>query len=158
MAAPNALTITDVEQIRRAWAAGGVQQRQLAARYGVTGTTISHAVRGVTWPDAPGPIVAAGFRSGVPHRTRLPAVVGPCSVCGRMMVRARDYREDRAGWRAQGCVAAAGRGQCRACLSREARRIVRARPRLPAPLPPHEVARLRAQVGLPAVLPARRAS
>jgi hypothetical protein len=115
-----------VAAIREQWAAGGVEQLQLAAEYDVSATVISQVVRGLVWKSAPGPITAAGFRSGVPHHRRLSAEAGPCSGCGRTMIRERDHREDRQMWRDRGCVKLSGHGRCVSCSDKARRRESRA--------------------------------
>lgn len=116
------LTEQSVSEIRHRWAAGGVEQRQLAAEYGVSASVVGMIVRGGIWQQAPGPITPARHRSGVPHiKNRLPAEMGPCSGCDRVMIRVRDYREDPQAWQERGCVKNSGKGRCISCAA-DARR------------------------------------
>lgn len=106
------LTEQSVSEIRHRWAAGGVEQRQLAAEYGVSASVVGMIVRGGIWQQAPGPIMPARHRSGVPHiKNRLAAEMGPCSGCDRVMIRVRDYREDPQAWQERGCVKNSGKGR-----------------------------------------------
>ncbi|HYS37818.1 MAG TPA: hypothetical protein VEO01_19545 [Pseudonocardiaceae bacterium] len=180
------LTAESVAEIRSRWAAGGVEQRQLATEYGVSCGLVTAIVRGVIWKEASGPIMPPRHRSGVPHiKARLPAEMGPCVACGRQRVRIRDWREDPDGWRARGCVKNNSHDRCSSCADKARRgdvSVVRRRvvaPRVArrpepvvvkqplrkpvrrprrAPLSPGELVRLRALVGLPAVLPEELAS
>lgn len=59
------LTTADAVAIREAYAAG-VNQRDLAAQYGVWRQTISYCIRGDTWKRAGGPINREGLRGRRP--------------------------------------------------------------------------------------------
>ncbi len=107
------LTEQQVVDMRCRWAAGGVEQQELAAEYGVSANAVGMIVRGGIWRQAPGPITPPRHRSGVPHiKNRLPAEMGPCLGCGRVLIRVRDYREDPPAWQGRGCVKNSGKGRC----------------------------------------------
>jgi hypothetical protein len=52
------LTASDVIEIRRRWASGGIRQRELGNEFGVTKATISAVVRGCIWKHVSSPETA----------------------------------------------------------------------------------------------------
>lgn len=62
------LTDDEVTEIREIYFAGGVSQRELAARYGVVQQTISKTIRGEFWAHVEGAISTHNPNSGRPPR------------------------------------------------------------------------------------------